>query len=149
MKSKARVLGAVAGLLASLSLGSAVVAADRAYSEGPVVDVASVRTEPGMFDEYLKYLAGPYKQQMEELKKAGIILDYSVYSANPRGPHDPDLYLITVYKNFAALDGLDARSDAITETIFGDMAAQTDATVKRGKLRTLLGNEYIRELELK
>ncbi|MBP9591762.1 MAG: hypothetical protein KBE42_06815 [Steroidobacteraceae bacterium] len=149
MKSKARVLGAVAGLLASLSLGSAVVAADRAYSEGPVVDVASVRTEPGMFDEYLKYLAGPYKQQMEELKKAGIILDYSVYSANPRGPHDPDLYLITVYKNFAALDGLDARSDAITEKIFGDMAAQTDATVKRGKLRTLLGNEYIRELELK
>ena len=149
MKSKARVLGAVAGLLASLSLGSAVVAADRAYSEGPVVDVASVRTEPGMFDEYLKYLAGPYKQQMEELKKAGIILDYSVYSANPRGPHDPDLYLITVYKNFAALDGLDARSDAITEKIFGDMAAQTEATVKRGKLRTLLGNEYIRELELK
>lgn len=149
MKSKARVLGAVAGLLASLSLGSAVVAADRAYSEGPVVDVASVRTEPGMFDEYLKYLAGPYKQQMEELKKAGIIVDYSVYSANPRGPHDPDLYLITVYKNFAALDGLDARSDAITEKIFGDMAAQTDATVKRGKLRTLLGNEYIRELELK
>ena len=149
MKLKSRALGVVAGLLVSLSSGSAAVAADRAYSEGPVVDVASVRTEPGMFDEYLKYLAGPYKQQMEELKKAGIIVDYSVYSANPRGPHDPDLYLITVYKNFAALDGLDARSDAITEKIFGDMAAQTDATVKRGKLRTLLGNEYIRELELK
>ena len=149
MKLKSRALGVVAGLLVSLSSGSAAVAADRAYSEGPVVDVASVRTEPGMFDEYLKYLAGPYKQQMEELKKAGIIVDYSVYSANPRGPHDPDLYLITVYKNFAALDGLDARSDAITEKIFGDMAAQTDATVKRGKLRTLLGNEYIRELVLK
>lgn len=149
MKLKSRALGAVAGLLVSLSFLSAAVAADRPYTEGPVVNVATVRTEPGMFDEYLKYLAGPYKQQMEELKKAGIIVDYSVYSATPRGPGDPDLYLITVYKNFAALDGLDARSDAITEKIFGDMAAQTESTVKRGKLRTLIGDQYIRELVLK
>lgn len=149
MMSKTRALGAVAGLLVSLSMGSAVVAADRPYTEGTVLNVASVRTEPGMFEEYLKYLSGPYKQQMEELKKAGIIVDYSVYAATPRGPHDPDLYLVTVYKNFAALDGLDARSDAITEKIFGDMAAQTESTVKRGKLRTLIGDEFIRELELK
>ena len=148
MKLKNRALGALGGLFAFVALTGAN-AADRPYTEGPVVNVSAVRTEPGMFDEYMKYLAGPYKQLMEEQKKAGIILDYSVYLATPRGPHDPDLYLITTYKNYAALDGLDARSDPITEKIFGSMAQQTDATVKRGKMRTLLGDEFIRELVLK
>ena len=149
MNLKIRALGALAAILFASGFGGASLAADRPYTEGPVVNVAAVRTEPGMFEEYLKYLAGPYKQSMEEQKKAGIILDYSVYSATPRGPDDPDLYLVTVYKNFAALDGLNDRADPITEKIFGSMAAQTDATVKRGKLRTLLGDEFIRELVLK
>lgn len=144
-----KVILALAGAAAFLSLGAVASAADRPYTEGVVVNVSSVRTEPGMFDEYLKYLAGPYKQLMEEQKKAGIIVDYAVYSAVPRTPDDPDLYLITVFKNMAALDGLDAKSDPITEKIFGDMAKQTSATVSRGKLRTLIGDELIRELNLK
>jgi hypothetical protein len=149
MQVKTRALGALGGLLAFFAVTGSAVAADRPYTEGAVVDVAAVRTEPGMFQEYMKYLAGPYKQSMEEQKKAGIILDYSIYAATPRGPHDPDLYLITVYKNMAALDDLDARSDPITEKIFGSMDQQSTATVQRGKLRTILGDEFIRELVLK
>jgi hypothetical protein len=97
----------------------------------------------------LRYLAGPYKQSMEEQKKAGIIVSWAVYEATPRGPHDPDLYLITTYKNMAALDGLDARTDPIAEKIFGSMDQQSAATIERGKLRTLVGSEQIRELVLK
>jgi hypothetical protein len=145
-----RALGALTGILAFASLtGGIAAAADRPYTEGSVVDVAAVRTEPGMFDAYMKYLAGPYKQSMEEQKKAGVILDYAIYSATPRGPHDPDLYLITVYKNMAALDDLNARTDPITEKIFGSPDQQSAATVERGKLRTILGDEIIRELVLK
>jgi L-rhamnose mutarotase len=102
-----------------------------------------------MFEEYMKYLAGPYKQVMEEQKKAGIIVDYAIYAADPRGPHDPDLYLVTVYKNMAALDDLNAKTDGITERIYGAMDQQSAATVQRGKLRTLIGSEYMRELNLK
>ena len=89
MQLKMRALGALAGLLSIFALSGLAAAADRAYTEGVVVDVASIRTEPGMFDEYLKYLAGPYKQLMEEQKKAGIIVDYAVYAVSPRGPDDP------------------------------------------------------------
>jgi L-rhamnose mutarotase len=150
MQAKLRALGALTGLFALAALvGADAAAADRPYTEGAVVNVAAVRTEPGMFDEYMKYLAGPYKQSMEEQKKAGIILDYSVYAATPRSPNDPDLYLITVYKNMAALDDLNARTDPISEKIWGSMDQQTQATITRGKLRTLLGDEYIRELKLK
>jgi hypothetical protein len=132
-----------------VGVNTAALGADRAYTEGAVVTVGSVRTEPGMFDEYMKYLAGPYKQFMEEQKKAGIILDYGVFQATPRSPHDPDLYLTVTYKNMAALDGLDARTDPISEKIFGSLEQSNAATATRGKLRTLVGGETIRELVLK
>ena len=148
MQLKTRALGALAGLLL-VAVSGAVSAADRPYTEGPVVDVTTVRTEPGKFDDYLRYLAGPYKQLMEEQKKAGIIVSYAVYQATPRGPHDPDLYLVTTYKNMAALDGLDARTDPIQEKIFGSLDQQSAATIERGKLRTLIGSQHIRELVLK
>ena len=149
MKLTRRGLGALACLASGIAFSSIAGAADRPYTEGPVLNVAAVRTEPGMFEEYMKYLAGPYKQAMEEQKKAGVILDYAIYAADPRSPHDPDLYLVTVYKNMAALDDLNTKTDAITEKVFGTLEQQSTATVTRGKLRTLLGNEYVRQLNLK
>jgi len=147
MQLKKRALGAFVCLISIMAVNA--IAADRPYTEGSVLNVVSVRTEPGMFEEYMKYLSGPYKQTMEEQKKAGIILDYAIYAADPRGPHDPDLYLITVYKNMAALDDLNAKTDPIAEKIVGTLDQQSSANVARGKLRTILGNEYVRQLTLK
>jgi hypothetical protein len=149
MSIKSRALGALAAAFVFVSLVSPAGAADRPYTEGPVLDVTAIRTEPGMFDEYMKYLAGPYRQVMEEQKKAGIILGYNFYSTTPRGPDEPDLYIVTIYKNLAAMDGLNDRTDAISEKVMGSQDQQTAATVQRGKLRTILGDEIIRELVLK
>jgi L-rhamnose mutarotase len=149
MKIKSRALGALAGLFVFATMAVSAQAADRPYTEGSVLNVAAIRTEPGMFEEYMKYLAGPYKQLMEEQKKAGIILGYNIYVANPRSPDEPDLYLVTIYKDMAALDGMNAKTDPITEKLYGGMDQQTTSTVQRGKLRTLIGDELIRELVLK
>jgi len=135
---------------AMLALGASVAsAADRPYTEGAVLNVSSIRTEPGMFDAYRNFLATTYKQNMEAQKAAGIILDYSVHMAVPRGPDDPDIYLVTVYKNMAALDGLAEKTDPIMQKIFGDMSQRSAATIARGKMRTALGSELLRELKLK
>ena len=149
MQLKTRALGAMLGLVAFFTLAGAAGAADRPYTEGAVLDVSSIRTQDGRFDDYMAWLAGPWKQFMEAGKAAGLILDYSVYAAAPRGPGDPDLYLVTTYKNMAALDDLDAKSDAMAEKIFGAPQAANADTVARGKLRTVLGSELIRELKLK
>jgi hypothetical protein len=149
MKFKIRALGALAGIFAFGVLANVASGADRAYTEGSVLNVSSIRTEPGMFDAYMTYLAGTYKQLMEEQKKAGIILDYAVYSVVPQKPGDPDIYLVTTYKNMAALDGLADRTDAIQQKLIGDMAQRSAAMVARGKLRTLGGSQLIRQLILK
>ena len=149
MNIRTRALGALLGAFALISLAGTASSADRPYTEGNVLQVTAIRTEPGMFDEYMKYLAGPYRQLMEEQKKAGIIVGYNFYAAMPRGPDDADLYIVTVYKNLAALDGIDERSDPLSEKIMGSLDQQSSATVQRGKVRTILGDELIRELVLK
>jgi hypothetical protein len=122
---------------------------ERSYTEGTVTTIGFVRTKYGMFDEYMKYLDGPYKKLMEEQKKAGVILDYGVYQAFPRNLHEADIILTTTYKNWAALDGLRDKVDPMLAKTFGSMDAASKGAVDREKVREILGGETIRELKLK
>jgi hypothetical protein len=149
MKSRNRALGALLGFVAFGVLANAAIAADRPYVEGPVSVVNSIRTEPGMFEAYMRYLSTTYKQLMEENKKAGNILDYAIYRTTPRTLADPDLYLMVTYKNMAALDGLADRMDGIQEKIIGSQDVRDQQTIARGKMRTQIGSEMLRQLILK
>ena len=122
---------------------------DHAYTQGSVTIVSFVRTEPGMFDEYLRYLSNTYKKLMEESKKQGIVSDYAIYQATPRGPQDADVILTVTYKNMAALDSLQARTDPIIKEIFGSLPKAASASADREKLRKQLGSQIVRQLILK
>ena len=146
-------IGRLSGLfaLAIASLFSTLALADegRAYSMSSVTEVTSVRTKPGMFNEYVKFLAGPFRQEQEELKKLGVVTDYTFFGATPRGPHDPDLYIVVTYKNMAALDTLEEKDDTVTKKIFGSMKQAEKGQVDRESIREILGSQFIRELKLK
>ena len=150
MKSRKYALSfAAAAMFAAWSSPSLAQDGGRAYTEGPVLQVSYIRTEPGKFDEYLQYLATTYKTIMEEQKKAGIILDYAVYSNQPLTPADPDLILTVTYTNLGALDNLDQRTDAITNKIWGSLRGSNEASADRETLRTQLGGRLLRQLMLK
>jgi L-rhamnose mutarotase len=136
---------------ALLSLSTAVTRADddHAYTQGPVVLVSFIRTEPGMFDEYLRYLDSTYKKLMDEFKKQGIILDYAIYQALPRDPGDADLILTVKYKDMATFDGLQARSDPVVKQVFGSLPKAASASADRGRLRKEVGSQLVRQLILK
>ena len=149
MKIKSRALGALAALVTFVSVTGTAVAADRPHTEGTVSVVSSIRTEPGQHENYMKYLATTYKQMMDEQKKAGIVVDWSVYTTRPRTADGPNLYLVTTYKDLAAMDGLQDRMEAIQEKMFGNQEARDAATIARGKMRTAVGSEVIRKVEFK
>src|SRR5262249_13282729 len=107
-----------------------------------------IKIKPGKFDEYMRYLGGPYRMLMEENKKAGLISSWAIYSANARSPHDPDLILATTYPNMAALDRQD-ESDAVTAKVMGTLSKQNQAFADRGTMREVLGGELVRQLILK
>jgi hypothetical protein len=119
--------------LALVSLSS--IAQDRPYKEGTVVSVSSIRTEYGRFEDYMKFLDTTWKQEQEALKKAGVIVSYQVLSVQPRGPDDPDVYLVVTYKNWAAIDGLTDKTDGIAKQIYGSLDSANKGAVDRGKMR--------------
>jgi NAD(P)H-nitrite reductase large subunit len=119
------------------------------FNDGPVVNVSAIRTVDGHFDDYMHWLATGFKKQEEAAKKAGLIVGYHVYTAEPRGPNDPDVYLVVEYKNWAALDGIGAKFDALTTQTEGSVQKADDAQVARAKIRTVLGSETIQEALLK
>jgi hypothetical protein len=138
----------IAALVAGFS-GAAVADEARPYSEGNVVNVSYIKVKPGMFDAYMKYLATTYKQQLDAQKEAGIVVDYAIYQADARTRKDPDLILTTVYKNWAALDGLEDKLEPIQAKTFGSRDKSNSAAIDRESMRTLLGSEMIQQLVLK
>ena len=122
---------------------------DHAYTQGPVTIVSFVRTEPGMFDEYIRYLSNNYKKLMEASKKQGIVTDYAIYQALPRDAQDADVILTVTYKNMAALDSVQARTDPLIKEVFGSLPKAASAAVDREKLRKQLGSQVVRQLILK
>jgi hypothetical protein len=121
----------------------------KSYTEGPVSEVTSIRTKPGMFDAYMKWMDTTGKQLREEEKKAGLIVDYAVYATRPRSPGDPDIYVVITYKNLAAMDGFEDRVEPITKKIWSTRDAANKAAVDRESLREILGSQIIRQLNLK
>jgi len=134
---------------ALLTLSSLALADGREFNDGPVVNVSAIRTVDGHFDDYMHWLATGWKKQEEAAKKAGLVLDYHVYLAEPHGPNDPDIYLVITYKNWAALDGLGGKFDKLSEQLEGSLQKADEGQVARGKIRTVLGSETIQEAMLK
>ena len=142
-------LAACAALAAFAFAGAGAFADDHAYSEGPIIQVTSIRTVDGRFDEYVKWLDTVWKAEQEASKKAGYILSYEVLSVDPRGPDDPDVYLVITYANFAALDGGLAKGDAIAKQIEGSVEAANKSETDRSKIRRVLGTQTMQRLNLK
>lgn len=141
---------AACAALAGLVLASLPVLADEhVYSEGPVVNIARIRTANGHFDDYMKYLDTTWKQTQEAAKKAGYILSYQVMTAEPRSENDADIVLMVTYKNWAALDGSIEKGDAIAKMVEGSIEASARSYADRDKIRRTLGSETMQVLNLK
>jgi hypothetical protein len=138
-----------AALVAASALTTPVYADGRDWNDGPVINVSSIRTVDGHFDDYMHWLATTYKKQQEGAKKAGLITSYRVIVIEPRGPNEPDILLVTEFKNWAALDHLGSKLDQISAQIEGSVEAAAKSEVDRAKIRTILGSRTQQEAILK
>jgi len=133
--------------LSSLSLNARAQDV-RQYSEGPVTEVNYIQVEYGHFEEYIDWLNSTWKPTMEATKKAGIIIDYKVFSSTPPSPDHPDIILWITYKNMAALDR-GVEEEEVAKKVICSTECQNKARVGRNEYRKVLRREYIRELILK
>ena len=118
------------------------------YSEGPVTQVTYLKIEYGHFDEYVLWLNSTWKPLNEAKKKAGLIIDYRVYTASPRKPEEPNVIFMITYPNMAAFDRRE-EEDAVAVEMIGSAKEQDAARIARSAYRKRLGTELIREVILK
>jgi len=144
-----RILCAAGAVLTLGSLSTVAYADVRDFTDGPVQNVAFIRTVDGHFDDYMHWLATTYKKQQEAAKAAGLITRYEVLVAQPHNPQDANIILVTEYKNWAALDHLGSKLDQVSAKVEGSVDAANKSEADRAKIRTVLGSDNVQVAELK
>lgn len=111
--------------------------------------VSLFKVKPGMIDDVLLDWRQNFRAINEELKRQGVIVDYRVY-VNPStdGPDDWDIGTAIAYKNWAALDSLGEKVEAVTLKHYGSREKRQQATEKLNQMRQLVSSHYIVEQRL-
>jgi hypothetical protein len=121
-------------------------------SEGPVWDLQFIRTRPNQKDAYLSSLKQNAKPIWDEEKRQGLILDYKVFNnLTQHDPQDWDIELAIQFRNFAALDGFEAKEMQIAGKQAGsEPAAATRALgEKHVEMREIVSTKLIQEIVFK
>jgi hypothetical protein len=121
----------------------------RQYSEGPVTEVNYIQVEYGHFEEYIDWLNSTWKPTMKATMKAGLIIDYKVFSLTPKSPDQPNISLCITFRDGAAALDKGVELEEVAKKVIGSTEVQNKARVGRNEYRKVLGTEYIRELILK
>jgi hypothetical protein len=117
------------------------------YTEGSVWRVTLIDIKPGRNTEFWQDVRQNLKPIWEEYKKAGIIVNYTVdVKTTTDEPGDWDVAFRFEYKNFAALDGLLAKTDPITLKFYGTADARREAGVKRAENGTTVASLLMRQV---
>ncbi len=145
MKHRLAVMCGAAFLLLGAASASAQ-AVPRNYDLGTVTEVTQVQVKPGQLNAYMQDLAGGWRHVMEQGKRDGYILSYSVEQPLDSRAGEADLVLVVVYKNLAAYDRPLAEFERATTAQFGSLDKGREAAMHRESMRTILGTEIFRQL---
>jgi len=138
------------GLLGLLMMLAPAVFAQEHYSEGPVWRIQLIRVKPTKMDAYLASLRQATKPFVEEQKKQGMITDYKIFLKQTKtNPDDWDICVAIQYKNWAALDGLAGKGEAVRDKILGGKAQGQELNDKRAEIREIISSELLQEIVLK
>jgi hypothetical protein len=120
------------------------------YTEGPIWRVQLIRVKPTQMDAYLTSLQQSTKPVIEEQKRQGMIVDYKIFLKQTKNtPEDWDICVAIQYKNFAAMDGLTAKGEAVRDKIMGGKQAAQQLGEKRAEIREIISSELLQEVFLK
>jgi hypothetical protein len=138
------------GLVFFLVLLAPALFAQEHYTEGPIWRVQLIRVKPTQMDAYLTSLRQSTKPLIEEQKRQGTIMDYKVFLKQTKAnPEDWDICVAIEYKNYAAMDGLAAKGEAVRDKILGGKAQGQQLAEKRVEIREIIASDLLQEIFLK
>ena len=139
-------------LVAIALLGNTPVPAqttERVWDEGTMWSITYVETKPNMFNSYIKNLSRVWRSFMEEQKKTGDVISYKMLTVQNVRDGEPDLILMTEFKNMAVFDrGIDY-FDEMSKKIMGSLDDMQSDNIDRETLRAIRSTVLTREIHFK
>ncbi len=146
MNRRSALLCAALALAAASAPAVMAQMAPRNFDHGTVTQVTDVQVKPGQLNAYMQDLASGWRTQMEEGKRAGAILNYSVEQPLDPRPGEANLVLVVVYKNMAAFDRPLADAEKSAATQYGSLDKAREASMQREAMRSVMGTQVYRQL---
>lgn len=144
---KTRILSMIALLIITFSINS--FAQERTYQNGSAWTVSFVQVKNGMGRDYLNSLKNSFKAMNDEAVKQGLILSHKILEGSAANPEDWQIMLMVEYKNLAAMEGNEAKWDAISKKVIGSDEDQKKLREMRVNMRTMYGTKLLREVVYK
>jgi len=143
------VLGAVAAC--SFVLGAAVSAqvVERVWDDGSVWVISKVDVKPGQYNAYIKYLRDVGLPRIDYGRKTGDILSYRVLSVQNSREGEPDVLVLTEYKNMAVFDRGPQFSDDMNRKLAGSLENRQAQMAQARGLSDPMGSMMAREVRLR
>jgi len=146
MKHRLAMTAVAIGLLNLSAMGASAQVAPRNYDYATVTQVTDIEVKPGQLNAYMQDLATGWRNSMEEGKRAGAILNYSIEQPLDPRPGEANLVLVVVFKNLAAYDRPLADAEKSVATQYGSLDKAHDMAMQRESMRKILGTEIFRQL---
>jgi hypothetical protein len=129
-------------------LGTLPVVAQENFTEGPISRVVLIHIKSGRTTDFWADVRQNLKPVYEEYKKQGIITNYGFFTkATTENAEDWNVGIRIDYQNYAALDGLAARTDPITLKIYGSREARAAVAARRAENATTVSSFLIRQVD--
>ena len=147
MKPAARLAGA---LLLVLVASTFTARAQVPFNQGPVTRVVLISILPGHSDAFFADLKKNVVPLWEAEKKAGLIVDYSLFlNQVPSGANDWDFGYTLTYKNMAALDGLPDKVYELRMKQYGSKDDEQKVIEKRVENAKIFSSSLLRDITLR
>ena len=135
-----------AAALASALTSVPALAQQSSYQLGPLWTAIRIDVEDGQFENYMDWLTKVWVDNQAFAKSQGWLLDYHILdSVNPRHG-EPDLILITRFRDFPSAAEIERRNEIMNKRMNQDDHAADAASGQRTKMRTSMGSVLYREL---
>ena len=139
----------VSAAIMAATLVTPTMAQEVPTKNGSVWVASRIDTLPGQMPAYLDYLANEWKKQQEWLKAEGRILSYRVLRTNHARNGEPDLILLTEYKDYSTVAEQEALSKKYEAATGMGPRKGAAGNLEREKIRSLMGSTEYQELILK
>ena len=143
-----RKIASALAALCLLSFALPMLAQSKPYHEGSVWQIQYIHVKAGMEDRYSRYLASDWKKEQEAMKKAGYVLSYKAISTESHAPTDPNVILMTEYKDLTTLEANADKMDQLGQELFGGMPKVEAGYMDRASYRDIIGGRLGREIVL-